>query len=472
MENEVGTSVISGLRLPQLIRRLTGALAQSKRGIEDVVVSMVPQGVSLATGLFSSVLVARGLGPAGLGEYALVLSTSDMAVTLSDLGIGQTAIRYATRAAALGDSEGHFGFLRWAFRRRMFVMAFISLGIFVAAPALATSVWHNSRLTHWLRLGLLIGAFGALAHVPSIYFQSLKRFQVNASVLTGQALISFLGILVLAILKHWSVNSVILVSVVTAGCGAMAFLVMVPKPALISGSVSSVSPGSFFRNLWRGPQAAASRYDQNELEHPDTFAHYMLLSSIVVVLITKADVWLMGYFLNSKSIGIYNAGMRFTVPLAALLSAMNTALWPRASGLIRIEDKLSLLRRTSYRCVPVALAGLVYGLAAPLLAPVLFGPRYTSSVMLGQLLCVRYVIAILTCPVGVVCYALGFVRIYWIINLVQLVAVVATNVMLLPRLGPAASAIALIVNDTLGFMAVGTLVWLKVARRTTNVSAP
>jgi O-antigen/teichoic acid export membrane protein len=187
----------------------------------------------------------------------------------------------------------------------------------------------------------------------------------------------------------------------------------------------------------------------------------MLVSSVFVLLVMKSDVWLMGHFLKAESVGVYNAGTRFAVPLATLLAAINTALWPRVSVLIRLEDKIALLRRTFRQCSLVSLAGLAYGIVAPLLAPVLFGPRYASSVLLGQLLCLRYVIATLTCPVGAVCYALGFVRIYWIINLIQLVAVVVTNVILLPRIGPVASAIALLINEGIGFVAVGSLVRSK-----------
>jgi O-antigen/teichoic acid export membrane protein len=129
--------------------------------------------------------------------------------------------------------------------------------------------------------------------------------------------------------------------------------------------------------------------------------------------------------------------------------------------LIRMEDKISLLKRTFRQCALVGAAGLVYAITVPLLAPFLFGTRYAASVLVGQLLCVRFVIAILICPVAVVCYTLGFVRIYWIVNLVQLVAVVAANVILLPRIGLLGSAIALIINDSVGFIVVGALIWSK-----------
>jgi hypothetical protein len=60
----------------------------------------------------------------------------------------------------------------------------------------------------------------------------------------------------------------------------------------------------------------------------------------------------------------------------------------------------------------------------------------------------------------VVGYSLGLVRVYWIINLVQLVSVAIVDVTLLPRMGPMAAAIALVVSEVLGVtLAGGALLW-------------
>jgi len=464
METGLYLNTVSRGRLAQFITWVTGTLAGSKKGIKDVIVSMIPQVVSLGTGLFTSILVARGLGPGGLGEYALVLSVSDMTTTLSDLGIGQTALRYASRAAGLRDPDGQMGVLRWAFRRRVSLVILISVIAYAFAPIVASKFWHVSGLGPLIRLGLLIGAFGALAHVPSIYFQSLKKFHVNSAVLTGQAIISFTGILVLAALRHWSVEAVILVSVVTAGVGASIFLVLVPKQALLVPTSYPSSAGQALRSLWSSPAIPVAA-DHDAVETPNEFAFYMLLSSVFVMLTLKADVWLMGFFLDTRSVGVYNAATRLTVPLAVLLAAMNTALWPRASSLVLMGDKIALLRKTLRLCSMVALAGIAYAIGVPMLAPLLFGARYAKSVSLGQLLCFRYLLAILACPVGVVGYSVGLVRVYWILNLLQLMAVVAINSLLLPAIGPVASTVALIVNEVFNVVGVGFLIWRKVSAR-------
>lgn len=137
----------------KIMRPFRSVIAQSKKvifeslkAIEDVIVSVFPGVATLLTGAFTATLIARGLGPFGMGQYALVISVSSFTIGLSDLGIGQTAIRYASRAASQGDVEGQFAILRWTFRLRMLFVLGWSLVVFVLAPTIAGTIWHDNSL--------------------------------------------------------------------------------------------------------------------------------------------------------------------------------------------------------------------------------------------------------------------------------------------------------------------------------------
>ncbi len=427
---------------------------QSRRGIQDVVISMIPQLVTVVTGFITSVLIARGLGPAGMGQYALVQSISSLAASLSDLGVGQTAIRYASQAIACNDTLTQHAVLRWAFRLRIILIILVTLAFFVLAPILANSIWHSTVLTPLIRLGLFVGIFTALASVPMIYFQSRKQFGMNAAVLVGQSLMAFGGILVLAWFNHWSVSGVITTTLVSTGLGALVFLLLIPKTAIL---VRQDFAKLTWQNFWRSPQTNPTSSSKLDDTSADKFAFFMLLSTVIVMLTLRADVWLMGIFLDNSQIGIYSVAMRFTLPLTIILNGLNTALWPRASGLTKMTETVTLLKKTFKLSLWVALGGVVYAIFVPLIAPWIFGDKYASSVFLAQLLSLRYCLAILTCPVGVISYSFGFVRILWLINLVQFIVVVFANILLLPVHGPIGSAIALIINDTIGLLVMGIL---------------
>jgi O-antigen/teichoic acid export membrane protein len=434
----------------------------SRRGIRDVITLMIPQGVSVLVGLATSVAAARGLGPSGLGAYALVMSMSGIALAFSDLGIGQTAVRYASRAVARNDIGGQHAILRWAFRIRLVLTLLVTGALYLAAPFLATAVWHVEGLSPLLRLGLLSGVFAALSSVPNIYFQSLKKFQRTTIVTVGQTLISLAGILIVAWTNSWSVHAVILATLVGNGIGAIVFLAMVPRTALFTGTEGFLPTTERIRNLLRGPTQEKSSEEDIAESAPGIFAGFNLVSTLVVMAVVRLDVWMMGVFLTDGDIGVYNVGARLAMPLAIILNAINAALWPRASAVRSVAEAARMLRQTFRLSVVVAAMALLYAFFVPLLAPSLFGPAYSQSVGLGQLLSLRYAFAILICPIGVVGYSLGMVRVYWWINIIQLAAVFCVNLFLLPHIGPMASALALIANEIIGVTLAGVMIARKI----------
>jgi O-antigen/teichoic acid export membrane protein len=123
-----------------------------------------------------------------------------------------------------------------------------------------------------------------------------------------------------------------------------------------------------------------------------------------------------------------------------------------------------MLRVSFWMGTVVAAAAAVYAIGFPLLAPLLFGAQYQGSVVLGQVLSLRYAIALLLAPVAVMGYSFGMVRQYWWINILQLVTVVGIMLVLLPVLGPMAAALALIANETLGGILVFTILRNRIRR--------
>ena len=451
----------------QLWNLLWRTLFSSRQGIKDTIVSAVPQLVGVFTGFFGSVLVARGLGPTGMGQYALVMSLAGIAASLSDLGIGQTAIRYASRAVAVKDTPAQMAVLRWAFRWRLTLVFLSTTVFFLFAPYIA-KIWHSEALTPYMRLGLLGGVFAALASVPTVYFQSIKRFSTNASVTSAQRIISFAGILVLSVFSLWSLFNLVFVNLIASAIGAFAFLVIVPKTALWPRNAMHKLKRLNLRLFLASPQMQRDANNGLDSSSPTGFLRFHMLSTFIVMIIMRADVWMMGYFLDKSELGIYSVATRFTLPLMIAMGALNTALWPRASGITDPHQLMALLKRTLGLSVLLSFSVSIYAICAPFLAPLVFGADYEGSVLLGQVLCLRCCVSILIVPVGGIAYGFGFVRIIWAVNLVQLLAVITINLVLMPHIGALASAIALLANDVIGGVLAG-LILMYVTREYRNV---
>ncbi|WP_221252124.1 oligosaccharide flippase family protein [Desulfuromonas versatilis] len=427
-------------------------LASSRKAVEDVIISAAPQAFKAFSGIIISVLMARGLGADGMGEYALVMSVSSFILGLSDLGIGQTAIRFASRAAGQGNVKLQLAVLCWSFHRRMFAVLLLCVAGFFITPLVVEKLWHVDHLTPLVRLSLLIAVFGAIAAVPIIYFQSIKRFKMSALVGIGQTLLLLVGVSLLAYLGNWSVNGVIVVTILASAFSSAISVFLVPRSIFFNpmeGRGGAAGKGKL-KNFWLVPGTASSGSENPGVFDGQSFAFFMMLSSVTVLLTMRADVWLMGLFLDTNQIGIYSVATRLTLPLVMLLGALNTALWPRASSLICREEIKKLLRKTFGISVAIAVCAVAYSIVAPLFIPWVFGSAYEGGILLAQLLCLRYCISILVCPVGVIGYSFGMVSVYWWINLCQLIVVVGINILLLPKVGVLGAAIALILNEVIG----------------------
>jgi O-antigen/teichoic acid export membrane protein len=430
-------------------------LMNSRHGVRDTLVSMAPQAVAVVTGVGSTVLIARGLGAEGVGLLAIIQSLSGLAMALTDLGIGSTAVRYAARAAASGDRKAEFGVLRWAFRLRMGVTFLVTAVFCLVGPLALRLIWNTQGVGWLLFVALLGGIFMALSHVPTIYFQARHKFGTTAVIGVLQNLILFGGICYVAVSRAWTVGAVLWATTIAAAMSALLFIIVVPKKALWqSGAATSRRLRNFLLCPWE-PGAEGE-------ESVHSFAWYYFLSALAVMITTRLDVWLLGALQPKAALGVYSVATRFTLPLAMLLGAMNTALWPRASVQKDRTAVVALLKRTFKVSCLAAGGALVYSIAAPLVAPLLFGTQYEHATILGQLLCIRYCIAICTCPIGIVGYSFGLVKSYWWINVVQLAAGVALDIALIPQIGGAGAAITLVLTDLLGFVLSGRILWRRV----------
>jgi Membrane protein involved in the export of O-antigen and teichoic acid len=457
------------LSFRSLIAQSKKVIFESLKAIEDVTVSAFPGVASLLTSAVTAALIARGLGPFGMGQYALAISISSFAIGLSDMGIGQTAIRYASRAASQGDVEGQFAVLRWTFRLRMLFILGISLVLYVLAPVIAGTIWHDNSLTPILQLSLLIGIFATLAHVPIIYAQSIRRFRMSSIIQVAQALISFAGILLVAFFALWHVQLIIIVSVIATFVGALAFITVTPKAAFFKFDTSLRTIRFKLRGALTPPAIEGGETLALESSSIGSFARFNFLDRMVSVGAASAAVWIMGIFLAKSQVGIYSAAVSVALPISLLVAAINTALWPRLTAATTLQGNRDLLRSAMLLTIFAVVGGLFYAVFAPLLMPLVFGAAYASGIPVARLLCFGWCIYLLGLPIGLVGYNFGVVRISWLINLVSLIIIITVNVWLLPIIGPLAAASAFVIATIFGTMCNGIFLWNRMRHLTTQV---
>lgn len=424
-------------------------LARSRSGIRDFTLSLAAQATTAAIGIATSILMARGLPPADLGSYALILSVVGFIGGLADSGIGQTAIRFGARAIAASDSHTESWVVRWAVRSRTALAIILAAGAFVWMPTVAVRVWHGSDLVALLRLALVLPVVQQLGTNAAVVLQMRGDFARNALVAAQQSGLAFLGVAGLFWLRHLTVANLVVMSIVTALLSAISIQWAVPRSArwwtqLQTFGLPANAPG--------------------EAPEIRSFARSMFLTSITAQLIMSADVWFLAAHASRAEVGAYAIALRFTLPLSLALGALNSALWPRVGRVAADRETSAMMRRLFPLAAMAALPVLVYSVVAPLAAPWLFGEAYAGSILLAQILCLRYVVAFL----GVVFvsggYNLGYVRSYPLLNLLRLAVFYVISLLLFPTLHATSVPIALCCTETTSAFTVAIVVRRRLVR--------
>jgi O-antigen/teichoic acid export membrane protein len=160
-------------------------------------------------GLAAGVIVARTLGPAGKGEYALILFISSMTVSLGTLNIGDSAIYFFNR------------------RKIPFGSILLTNGAFIIGASvffdlILLGLW-KARALPWRELD----APGAMAFVcilvPLVFFQShlldlsrcIRRFDIYNGLLLAQPILYLVLVLTLVVYYGMGVKGAILATIGT-----------------------------------------------------------------------------------------------------------------------------------------------------------------------------------------------------------------------------------------------------------------
>ncbi|MGQ9806342.1 MAG: lipopolysaccharide biosynthesis protein, partial [Chlorobiales bacterium] len=201
---------------------------------------------------------------------------------------------------------------------------------------------------------------------------------------------------------------------------------------------------------------------------PMRYLLFIMPAVLLFALSSRADVWLMGYFLTKAEIGVYGMAQRVALPLMAISESVDGALSPAASAIKTREGVRYFLKSSMVTVVGVMAVGLLYAAAMPQIVPALFGETYQSGVWVTSLLCLRIVISIASSPFTWLAYNFDYAKAQWGVRVVQLCAMVALNLILLSHWSIFAPATAWIVFELIGTLSV--VVFLLLSLRKSDIS--
>lgn len=299
---------------------------------------------STAFNFFAQFLLTRLLGAAGYGVFAYAYTLHQLALKVSNLGTDKSLMRYLP--AATDDRATQRGILTLAYGTSLVASLVTAVAAIVLAPTIANYTIDTAVFVDVLRLFAIILVFDTLSKAISSTFRALEMAEFDILIYRigrpGMLMVSAVISFALGLQLFETVAVVLAGSVFVFG---FAVWLTIRKLSITPGrTVSSVDIRSYYN--FSVPLASK-----------DLGSFFYL----------RADIIMVGFFLSSSTVGVYNIAVLLTTLISLPLKAVNQLFPPVASKLYTADDLTELstvyaaVSRWSMTCsLPLVTGAILY----------------------------------------------------------------------------------------------------------------
>jgi O-antigen/teichoic acid export membrane protein len=403
---------------------------------------------SLVLGVLLNVLLARTLGPVGIGVYSAVIAVVALLSVPADLGLQSLVIREIATYEVRGDWSLLRGVLRFSFA--ITTMLALLLGATAALVVHLAGPGFDTEYGATMAWGLLSLPFLALGGLRGAALRGLRH------VVTGQLPeFAILPALTLVLIAGYQLAFGDL-----SPTRAMFLRTVAGTVAFAVGAVmlSKAIPGPVKKHT---PTYHRSRWARSALP--------LAVARAVAVLQSQIPIVVLSIFRSPEEVGLYAIANQGALLVTFILNALGLVMMPYVSRLWVSRDTaaLQVMITTGTRVIvlaslPIALLFFVKG---SVVLRLVFGTEFSAAYPLLAILSTAQLVHALTGVSGLLLSMTGFEREYAIMSgTLTLLSVVAT-VLLVPSYGAVGAA----------SVAAGYLITLKViatvaAKRQTGIN--
>lgn len=322
-----------------------------------------------------TIILARLLLPETFGLYSLALSTIMIFAAFSNLGVGQTVVKFLSSCKSEQKSKDYFAYL---FKVKMVLTIFSIVFLVLLAYPLAYSYYDKP-----IFLALLAGSFyiffSGLASIFESVFQSSNNFRKGLFMETILQIsrIFFVPIVILLLIDNFSTETLLFYIYLALSISFLFSFVYVRY-----GMKKQVA----FFNL------KSRKLKKSEKRNLNLFIIALASIAVSKALFGYIDMFILGRFVDAEFIGFYRAAF-ILVGSAAPLITFSSALFPIFS---RIKGKQLArgMKKAVFVTNLVSIPALILTFfIAPFIVRFIFGTEYLDSVNILRLFAVLLFIA-------------------------------------------------------------------------------
>jgi len=364
-------------------------------------------------------IMARYLGPDGLGLFSMTTMIMGIAELVLLLGIDGALIKFV---AEHKENEGKVSSLTSsAFITASIIGVISSLTLFLLSDTIA-SIFDMPLLSTLIKIYAIIFTFSLLSGIITSFLSGLREMRYNA----------FLRIL------RASFAMIFIVALLMAGFG--------PEGAIIGTSLAifaEVSVGLFF--VTKFTSFTLSEYKENT-KTLASFGSRLVGANMIGQIYQYVDVMMIGYFLNATEVGYYSVAISFSRFFWLVPRALATVAYPTISEYwakdnIRAISKL-VDKSTKYTACILVFGGMAIVFFAEDVITILFTSEFLPAVIPLGILTFGTVISGIFRSVGGIFAGIEKVELVLRISAIGAVMAILLNLLLIPTLGLIGAALA------------------------------
>jgi len=369
----------------------------------------------LAIGLIGSVLVARALGLAGLGVYAVLAALVSVLGAVADFGLTETAVlRVASSWMPRPDLAGERA--RGFFWTRVGLATAVGLaGLLVSLPLASRwgAVGRDGRLVALALAGVVATA---LSGAVSALLQATGRFGRLSLVMVANAVLTAVCAGGLALAGRLTVVSAL--AVLGAGTSLACFVL---GARLLPVGLDLTFPG------WH--------VVRREVRALLSFGVWIWIANSLAMLAAQLDLFVAGRWLAPAAVGVYALAVNLAAKAGVVNQSLHAALLPAASSLSGRREVRAFLRRGLLRSGLIALVLLPLVPLARWLIVTLYGGAFTAAAAIFPALLGVAIVDVFAAPVLLLAFPANRPRLIAAADALRVVAFLAVAALMVPRVG-------------------------------------
>lgn len=385
--------------------------------------------VGLGFGFLTQFVMARLLTEAAYGDVVLTLAVVNVAALIAKLGMDDGVMRQFPQFE--DEPSKAKGVVQASLSIAVGTGIVAAVVVFISAPIVARQLFNSTSLVSLLRLGavsipfLVTGniavslARGARDAKPHAYVDQLARPSLR---------FAFIAILIIG------------------GYGAVGAV----AGQIVAVAIAGVLSLYFVSNMLPSLETTTDTMYRPVLE----FSIPLMAFQGMGFLNRNFDIYMVGYFLDSSSVGVYNVALQLSNLLMSILLTIGFLLPPALTRLHK-QDKpdemqklyQGLTKWIVFVSIPIF---TVLFFAPELIIGLLFGSAYISGVPVLRILLVGLLFAAVMGLNNRALIGLGENRVVAYITLGQVLVNGTLNVLLIPIYGIAGAAIAMTASLVVG----------------------